>query len=136
MEKKAHPMNELMNAAMDKLKVMADANITIGDAVQAGDVTIIPVSKVSFGVAAGGSDFVAGGQKADADNCFGGGSGAGANISPIAFLVVREGNVRLLPVATANETVDRVVDMIPELVDKVTAMVDKKKEGAADSAVI
>lgn len=129
MEHKEHPLNDLMGSTMDKVKAMADVNAIVGDPIVAGDVTIIPVSKVSYGFASGGSDFVSKNQKSDANNSFGGGSGAGVNIVPIAFLVVRGDNVRLLPVMPPPGTaVDRVVDMVPDLVDKVTDFVEKQQE--------
>lgn len=133
MEHKEHPLNDLMGSTMDKVKAMADVNAIVGDPIVAGDVTIIPVSKVSYGFASGGSDFVGKNQKPDASNSFGGGSGAGVNIVPIAFLVVRGDNVRLLPVMPPPGTaVDRVVDMVPDLVDKVTDFVEKQ-QGKKDS---
>lgn len=129
MEEKKHPLNDLMGATMDKIRTMVDVNTIVGQPIAAGEVTIIPVSKVSFGFASGGSDFSTKSQKSDADNSFGGGSGAGVNIVPIAFLVIRGENVRILPVAPpADGTVDRIVDMLPELVDKVTNYLDKQKE--------
>ena len=129
MEEKKHPLNDLMGATMDKIRTMVDVNTIVGQPIAAGEVTIIPVSKVSFGFASGGSDFSTKSQKPDADNSFGGGSGAGVNIVPIAFLVIRGENVRILPVAPpADGTVDRIVDMLPELVDKVTNYLDKQKE--------
>lgn len=129
MDHKEHPLNDLMGSTMDKVKAMADVNAIVGEPIVAGEVTIIPVSKVSYGFASGGSDFVGKNQKPDAANSFGGGSGAGVNIVPIAFLVVRGDNVRLLPVMPPPGTaVDRVVDMVPDLVDKVTDFVEKHQE--------
>lgn len=129
MENREHPLNDLMGSTMDKVKAMADVNAIVGDPIQAGEVTIIPVSRVSYGFASGGSDFASKNQKPDAANAFGGGSGAGVNIIPIAFLVVRGENVRLLPVMPPpGGAVDRVVDMVPELVDKITDFVEKQKE--------
>lgn len=129
MEKKEHPLNDLMSATMEKIRAMVDVNAVVGQPIQAGEVTIIPVSKVSFGFASGGSDFAGKNQKPEAENSFGGGSGAGVNINPIAFLVVRGDNVRLLYVAPPIDgAVDRVVDMVPELVDKVTGFIEKQQE--------
>lgn len=129
MEKREHPLNDLMGATMEKVKAMADVNAIVGDPIQAGEVTIIPISRVSYGFASGGSDFASKNQKPDSNNAFGGGSGAGVNIIPIAFLVVRGENVRLLPVMPPpGGAVDRVVDMVPELVDKITDFVEKQKE--------
>ena len=89
MEKREHPLNDLMGSTMEKVKAMADVNAIVGDPIQAGEVTIIPISRVSYGFASGGSDFASKNQKPDSNNAFGGGSGAGVNIIPIAFLVVR-----------------------------------------------
>lgn len=137
MENKEHPLGTLMGATMDKVRAMADVNAIVGDPIVAGEVTIIPVSRVSYGFASGGSDFASKNQKPDASNSFGGGSGAGVNIVPIAFLVVRGENVRLLPVMPPpGGAVDRVVDMVPDLVDKVTDFVEKqqaKKEAEKDT---
>lgn len=135
---KQHPINELMSTTMDKIKTMMDANTIIGEPIQAGDVTLIPVSKLSFGFAGGGSDFVTKNQKPGMDNTFGGGSGASAKLEPVAFLVVRGESVKLIPVAPAPATtVDRVIETVPEVVDKLTDFIEKqqkKKEQAAAQA--
>ena len=114
---------------MEKIRTMVDANTLIGTPIQAGDVTLIPVSRLSFGMASGGSDFVTKSQKPEQDNNFGGGSGASARLEPVAFLIIRGDSVRLLPVAPRPvTTVDRVMDAVPEVVDKVTEFVEKQQE--------
>jgi len=129
MEEKKHPLGELMSQTMEKLHAMADVNTVVGEPIVTGDVTLIPVSRVSIGFASGGSDFVSKNQKPEGENSFGGGSGAGVNISPMAFLVVRGDNVRLLPVLPPPDgAVGRVVDMVPEVVDKILDYLDKHKE--------
>lgn len=130
MDEKNHTLNQLMNAAMDKVRLMADANTVVGEPIVAGEVTLIPISRVSVGVGVGGSDFVSKNQKRpEADNCFGGGTGAGMNIDPIAFLVVRGDTVRVLPMLPpADGALGRVVDMVPELVDKITDFVEKQQD--------
>lgn len=129
MEEKKHPITDLMSTTMQKIREMVDVNTIIGQPIQAEGMTLIPISKLSFGFASGGSDFAAKNQKPDANNAFGGGSGAGVNISPVAFLIVKEDSVKLLPVnPPAGNTVDRVVEMVPELVDKVTVFLDSKKQ--------
>lgn len=134
MENKQHPIGDLMNTTMQKIREMVDVNTIVGKPIQAGDVTIIPVSKVSFGFASGGSDFTTKNQKPEADNSFGGGSGAGVNIMPIAFLVVKGDTVRMLPVAPPPGTaVDRVVEMVPEVIDKVTGFIEKQQEKKTDT---
>lgn len=130
MDEKNHTLNQLMNAAMDKVRLMADANTVVGEPIVAGEVTLIPISRVSIGVGVGGSDFVSKNQKRpEADSCFGGGTGAGMNIDPIAFLVVRGDTVRVLPMLPpADGALGRVVDMVPELVDKITDFVEKQQD--------
>jgi sporulation protein YtfJ len=128
MEEK-HPIGNLMEVTMSKIREMVDVNTIVGNPVQAGEVTIIPVSKVSFGFASGGSDFATKNQPAGKDNAFGGGSGAGVNIVPVGFLIVRGDNVKMLPVAVpASSTADRVLEMVPEVVDKISEMIPKKEK--------
>jgi sporulation protein YtfJ len=128
MEEK-HPIGNLMEVTMSKIREMVDVNTIVGTPVQAGEVTIIPVSKVSFGFASGGSDFATKNQPAGKDNAFGGGSGAGVNIVPIGFLIIRGDNVKMLPVAVpASSTADRVLEMVPEIVDKISEMIPKKEK--------
>ena len=127
---KNHPIGDLMSTTMQKIREMVDVNTIVGTPIQTGDgVTLIPVSRLSFGFASGGSDFVTKNQKPEADNAFGGGGGAGVNISPVAFLIVKGDTVKLLPVAPpANTTVDRVVELVPEMFDKVTDYLEKNKK--------
>lgn len=133
MENKQHPISDLMTTTMQKIREMVDANTVIGTPIQAEGVTIIPVSKVSCGFASGGSDFTTKDQKPEADNSFGGGSGAGINVMPVAFLIVKADSVRLLPVAPpAGSTVDRVVEMVPEVIDKVTGFIEKQQDRAEE----
>lgn len=128
MEEK-HQIGEIMGVTMDRIKEMIDVNTIVGEPIRTPEgITIIPVSKVSVGFASGGSDFVPKNQTAGKPP-FGGGSGAGVNIAPVAFLVVNKDRVRLLPVAPpAAGVAERVVELVPELVDKVTEFVEKKKE--------
>ena len=126
---KEHPLNDLMGSTMEKIRAMVDANTVVGQPIVTEEVTIIPISRVSLGFGVGGSDFASKHQRPDADNAFGGGSGAGVSVDPIAFLVVRGDNVRLLPVMPPpGGAIDRVVDMVPDLVDKVTDFVEKQQE--------
>ncbi len=132
-----HPINDLLSTTMEKIRTMVDANTIIGQPIQAEGVTLIPVSKLSFGFASGGSDFTTKNQKPATPNTFGGGTGAGAKLEPLAFLVVKGDSVRLLSVAPPPATtVDRVIDMVPEVVDKVTGFIEKQQEKkAADTAL-
>ena len=130
-EKKSNPLSELMRTTMEHVKTMADANTIIGTPIHAEGVTLIPVSRMSFGVAGGGTEFSTKSQSAK-DN-FGGGSGASAKLEPVAFLVIREdGSVKLLPVAPPPATtVDRVIETVPEVVDKVTGFIESQQEKKA-----
>ncbi len=132
-----HPINDLLSTTMEKIRTMVDANTIIGQPIQAEGVTLIPVSKLSFGFASGGSDFTTKNQKPAAPNTFGGGTGAGAKLEPLAFLVVKGDSVRLLSVAPPPATtVDRVIDMVPDVVDKVTGFIEKQQEKkAADTTL-
>lgn len=130
-----HPIEGLMLAAMDSIRDMIEVDTIIGDTIQVQEnVNIIPISKVSFGFAAGGSEFKGESiedykRREDEENIsyrnpFGGGSGAGVSIKPVAFLVVQGENVKLLPVEH-NCTIDRIIDYIPELCEKAEKLMDK-----------
>lgn len=120
-----HPVQGLMGATVDKIREMADANTIIGTPITLdGSTTIIPVSKVTLGFASGGSDVGAKSTK----EMFGGGSGAGVSITPIAFLVIKDGTVRTVQLAEHVSPIDNAINALPELVDKLAALV--KKDGA------
>ena len=125
-----HPIQGLMNVTMDKIRQMADSNTIIGKPIQTEDgTTILPVSKVSFGFASAGTDFD--GNNAANKDLFGGGAGAGVNIQPVAFLIVKDGCVRTIQLSDGTNTVDRALTMIPELVEKVSALLKKDEVPAA-----
>ncbi|MBE7030889.1 MAG: sporulation protein YtfJ [Ruminococcaceae bacterium] len=137
----ANPIEGLMSVAMENIKQMVDVNTIIGDPVTADDGTIIiPVSKVSFGFGAGGSEFNAKPEGKDNKNAmFGGGAGGGVSINPVAFMVVGKEQIRLLPVSSNMSTIDRVVDMIPDLLNRFNSFIkdlankkDDEDEPAAD----
>ena len=120
-----HPIEGLMDVTLEKIKSMVDSNTIIGNPINMPDGTLIlPVSKVSFGFASGGSDFPSKTSK----QLFGGGGGAGVSISPIAFLVVRGNSVRMLQLADTSNSVDRAIGMMPEMVDKVSDLFSKKEK--------
>ncbi len=123
----------MLENTISKLREMVDVNSVIGDPITTPDgVTIIPVSKVSVGFGGGGSDFVSKNPNRQ-DNPFGGGVGAGVHVTPIAFLIVKDGSVRMLPVAApANTTADRVVDLVPDFLDKVSSFIESKTEKKAE----
>lgn len=138
-----HPIQGMMDSAMGNLKSMVDVNTIIGEPVNAPDGTvIIPVSTVGFGFGVGGSEFGAKkGSQTEGGNMFGGGCGGGVSIKPTAFLVVGNGTVRLLPIGGGNSPVDKIIDLVPEMVNKVNnAFADmsqkrkeKKEEAKAES---
>lgn len=132
------PIEGLMSVAMENIKKMVDVNTIVGDPVVTPDgTTVIPISRVSFGFGAGGSEFSANpANKEITDKMFGGGSGGGASVKPVAFLVITKDNVRILPVTNTLSTVDRVVDMIPDALGKFNSLLggfSKKKSGKTDS---
>ena len=126
-----HPIQGLMNVTMEKIHQMVDSNTIIGKPITTEDgITILPVSKVSFGFASAGTDF--GGKSAANEDQFGGGSGAGGNFQPGAFLGIKDGCVRTIQLSDGSNTVDRALTMLPELVDKVSALLKKEeKQGTA-----
>ena len=122
----SHPIEGLMNTAMQKIKEMVDVNTIIGDPIHVSDtITIIPVSKVSFGFASGGSDLPSKQPK----ELFGGGSGAGVSIDPLAFLVINGDQVQLLQYSAPSGSADRAVSLVPDLIDKVSSLFSKGKKG-------
>jgi len=119
----------ILGTTIDKLRNLVDVSTIIGDPIEAGGVTIIPVSKVTYGFASGGSDFP---SKTNAE-IFGGGAGAGITISPIAFIVIREGDVTIKHIAASEGgQAERIIGMVPDVIDKVSTVINKmtKKDGA------
>lgn len=117
----------MLDNTIARIREMVDANSVVGEPIVTADgVTIIPISKISIGLGGGGSDYVSRHPNKQ-DNPFGGGVGAGVKVTPIAFLVIRGENVRMLPVASApNSTADRLVEMVPDVVDRLSAILEKK----------
>ncbi|MDR1693129.1 MAG: GerW family sporulation protein [Oscillospiraceae bacterium] len=113
---------DLMTSTMSKIRDMVDVNTIVGDAITTADgTTVIPVSKLSMGFGSGGSEF-------GAEKNFGGGSGAGIKVAPVAFLVVNEHSVRLLPVAGSPETAfDKIADLLPKVTKQIEHLIDKRK---------
>lgn len=125
MEKK-NPLHDLMNATMEKVHEMVDTNNIVGEPITTPDgVTLIPISRVSFGFGSGGGDY----GKGTKEN-FGGGGGAGVKIDPVAFLVIKDGSTRIMPVSVPPvSSVERIVDMAPDLLDRIGKFFEKKDEG-------
>ena len=119
----------LMGVSVDKIRGMVDADTVVGTPINLADgTTLIPVSKISYGFASGGSDLP---SKSNAE-LFGGGAGAGINITPGAFISIKDGSLNILPITDKPAAADRVVSMVPEMVDKLFNK--KKKDGSSDEA--
>lgn len=121
-----HPLGNIMEVTMSKIREMVDVDTVVGNPINTPDgVTIIPVSTVSFGFASGGSDF-----PVKENTGFGGGGGSAIKINPIGFLVIKEGNVRMLNVSPPiGTTVDRLVELIPDVLDRIQRFIDKNRDG-------
>ena len=116
-----HPISEMMNTAMDKIRSMIDSNTVVGEPITTPDgVTVIPVSKVSFGFASGASD-----KEGDKSGVWGG-SGGAVKVDPVGFLMLRDGTARLVGIQPpAFSTVDRLIDMVPQVMDRIEGYVDR-----------
>lgn len=129
-----YPIKSLMDSTMDNIKAMVDVDTIVGDSIKCDDGTIIiPVSSVSFGFGAGGSDFAPKAGSAITEKMFGGGCGGGANVKPTGFLIVSNGNVRYLPISSGATTVDKVVDLMPGIIDKINRAITSRKSKKKDS---
>lgn len=121
-----HPIDGLMSTAMTNIKQMVDVDTIVGAPVQTPDGSvIIPISKVAFGFAAGGSEF--GKKENEAEAMFGGGSGGGVSISPVAFMVIGQGQIKLMPIEANVTPVDKILDFVPGIIDKVNDKLNAKK---------
>ena len=119
-----HEITNVMNDAMNKIKELVDTNTVVGKPIMTPDDTmLIPLSRVSFGFASGGTEYPAKNQQG-----LGAGSGAGVKVEPIGFLVIKDGSVRMMNIAPTNNTVDRIIDMAPTVMDRVDAFIDKRKK--------
>ena len=123
---KKNAISAMMEASMGKIREMVDSNTVVGEPIVTADgVTLIPVSRLSFGFGCGGGDY---GKQPDK---LGAGAAAGVRVEPMAFLVVKDGVTRVMPVALpAVGTVDRVIDLVPQVMDRVESFIDKKREKA------
>lgn len=120
-------LENMMNSSIQKIKEMVKADTIIGDPISTPDgTTIIPVSKISYGYASGGSDFAS--NKTPEKDMFGGGNGIGVSIVPIAFLVISDSDVKLLQIQSFDGAVDRIIGMAPNIIDKISSMIKKRKE--------
>lgn len=121
----------IMDTTMEKLRSVVDSQTIIGEQILIGDITIIPVSKVSFGIASGGTDFA---SKTNNSKNFGGGGGAGATVSPVCFLVIRGNEVKVLSASVSDSPIEKAVTAVPEVVERLTALF--KKDKTADNETV
>lgn len=124
----SHTLPNMLDNTISKIREMVDVNSVIGNPITTPDgVTIIPVSKVSVGFGGGGSDYT------NNKDAFGGGAGGGVKVTPICFLIVKDGSVRMMPVAApANTTADRIVEQVPDVLDKITSFIQSQMEKKAE----
>ncbi len=123
----------ILATAIDKIKEMVDCQTIIGETIDAGDgIKLIPISKVTYGFASGGSDFPTKGNK----ELFGGGGGAGVTISPVGFIVIKDGDVSVKYISEgAENSAERIISMVPDVVNKVSDVVTKFKSDKTEAAV-
>ena len=123
-----NPIGELMQATMDNVKNMLKVDTVVGDPIYTPDgITLIPISRVSVGFGGGGVEFT--GKKIGGDRPYGGGNATGVKIEPIGFLVIKDGNIRMINILPpANTTVDRIIDLVPQVIDRVEGFINKQNE--------
>ncbi len=114
----------VMDTTMEKLRTMVDADTIIGTPIVVGNITLLPVSRVSFGLATGGSDF----PSKNGQQLFGGGGGAGVTVNPVAFICINGDNVHMMPVYSEMNTIDKAINMAPELIDKIKSLFNNRTE--------
>lgn len=125
----AHPIEGILGVSMENIHEMVDVNTIIGDPITKGDTTIIPISKVSFGFASGGSDL-----PTQAAEKFAGGAGAGVTVKPVAFIVIKaDGDVKLLELGAKGSPLDGVMESLPGIIDKIKASAAEKKAAKGDA---
>ena len=120
---KETPVNKIMESTLEKMREMVDVSTIIGEPMTTGDTTLIPVSKVTYGFTSGGTDLPSKQKK----ELFGGAGGGGISITPVAFIVIQDSKVRLMQINNYTSSADRAIAMIPELVDKVSELLQSKK---------
>ncbi|MBR5272955.1 MAG: sporulation protein YtfJ [Clostridia bacterium] len=123
MKQNKNNVGELFGITTEKIKAMVDVDSILGTPIKIEDVTIIPVSKVTYGFGSGGSDFAT----KNKTDLFGGGGGAGITIAPVAFIVISNGDVRIKPISTGDDPLERAITLIPDAIDKIVDLVDKFK---------
>lgn len=121
---KETPVNKIMESTLQRLRDMVDVSTVIGEPIQQGSVTLIPVSRISYGFGSGGTDL----PSKQNSELFGGAGGGGVSIAPIAFIVIENGKCRMMQINNYTSSADRAIAMIPELVDKVTELLKPEEK--------
>lgn len=121
---KESPVNKIMENTLEKMRQMVDVSTIIGDPIETAGTTIIPVSKVSYGFTTGGTDL----PSKSNNELFGGAGGGGITITPVAFIVIKDNSVRMMQINNFTSSADRAISMIPELIDKLSALTSNKEE--------
>lgn len=123
-----NPIGELMQTTMENVKNILKVDTVVGDPIYTPDgITLVPISRISVGFGGGGVEF--GAKKPGDDKPYGGGNATGVKIDPIGFLVIKDGSVRMVNVTPpANNTVDRIIDLVPQVMDRVDSFIEKQKE--------
>ena len=126
-----HPIHDMIGTTMEKLQALVDTNTVVGDPIVTADgTTVIPITKVTYGVAGGGTDFTTKTMKSN--NPFGGGAGASVTLTPVSFLIIKDGVTRMIPVAVpASTTADRLIEKAPEFADQIMSFINEKTSSAA-----
>lgn len=125
---KETPVNKIMESTLERMRQMVDTSTIIGEPMVTGDVTLIPVSRISYGFGSGGTDLP---SKQNAE-LFGGAGGGGISISPVAFIVIENGRCRMMQINSYTSSADRAIAMIPELVDRVTELLKGDKDNSKE----
>lgn len=123
MKQNKNNVGELFGITTEKIKAMVDVDSILGTPMKIEDITIIPVSKVTYGFGSGGTDFAT----KNRSDLFGGGGGAGITIAPVAFIVISDGEVRIKPISTSDDPLERAITLIPDAIDKLVDLVGKLK---------
>ena len=118
-------ISNIIDTTVEKVRTMVDSDTIIGKPIAVGEITIIPVSKMSFGLASGGSDFP---SKSTNGKMFGGGGGAGASVTPVAFLVVKGSEVKVLSATASESAIEKAISAVPEVITKISDLFKKDKE--------
>ena len=123
----SNPISQMLDSSMENIRKMVDANTVVGNPITTPDgTTVLPIARIKLGYAGGGSEFTT--KNASSSNPYGGGTGASVSVTPVAFLICKESGCRVLPIPEpASSTADRIIELIPDIADKVWKLIEEKK---------